>query len=365
MRKTLATLGFLFVFLFLNSNGIFGEEIQLSETIKVDPDANLQVNPRSFCVTEDKAFIFPDQDGTIKVFGKNENSLKFIKASGPKFDDDIFIRPMYCFYYSRNEAQLGVFDYGVRKVFIFNRLRKAEFESVKVIDCPKLGYDMEFAGDGEQLVISGYLTDKKNNPFDLYSINIRTGKISYLLPSYQKYNQKNVEDYKIEYYRKQTLPAIGIKAFIDIQGDDVFFAWEGALRVIKLNLLSKETTVFGHETPHYTKPDGSRLSDSYVSGDFQTTWKERETMGYIRNIFATPRNVFLVYETGKSNKSNVSTFRLQKYSPEGNFLADVSIPGNPGPQMWFDKESYELYALSAQSERNNGEFAILKYKIKR
>jgi len=364
MRKTLATLGFLFVFLFLNSNGIFGQEIQLSETIKVDPKANLKVNPRSFCVTEDKAFIFPDQDGKIKIFGKNERSLKFIKASGPNFGIETLIRPMYCFY-SRNEALLGVIDYEVRKVFIFNRPKKEYFTSMKVIDCPKLGYDMEFAGDGEQLIISGYLTDKENNPFDLYSINIRTRKISYLLPSYQKYNQKNAEDYVIEYYRKQTLPAIGIKAFIDIQGDDAYFVWEGELRIIKLNLHSRETKVFGKKTPYYTKPDGAKLSYSYLRGDFETTWKERKTMAYVRNIFATPRHVFLVYETGKSDKSNVSTFMLQRYSPEGNYITEDSIPDNPGAQMWFDKESYELYAFSKQSDSNNGEFTILKYKIKR
>jgi hypothetical protein len=364
LLKISVTLILFFTFLFFNQSRIFGQDIQLSETIKVDRAANLQVTPRTFCVTEDKLFLLPYQDGTIKVFAKSGNFLKFVKALNPRFDGESLVHPTYCSY-SRDEGKFGVIDYALKKVFIFDRSWKTEFTPIKKFPCKRLGYDMEFTRDGEQLVISGYVTDKDKMPFDLYSINIRTGQISYLLPSHQKYNRKDVKDYVIEYYKKQTLPVIGIKAFIDIQGDDLFFVWEGALRIIKLNLRSGETMDFGHDSPYYTKPDGSKLSYSYLRGDFETTWKEQKKMAYVRNIFATPRHVFLVYETGKSNKSNVSTFRLQKYSPNGNYLADVLIPGNPSSQMWFDKESYELYSFSKQSENDNGKFTILKYKIKR
>lgn len=100
-------------------------------------------------------------------------------------------------------------------------------------------------------------------------------------------------------------------------------------------------------------------------GDFKTMEKEKKTMAYVRNIFVTSRHVFLVYETPKSNTSNASTFRVQKYTPEGNFVGDFLIPGNPGLSMWLDEESYELYAFSKQSNSDEGEFTILKYKIKR
>ena len=317
-----------------------------------------------FCVTEDNLFLLPDQAGTIKVFVRSGNLLKFVKALEPRFGEMSLVYPTYCSY-SRDEGKLGVIDYGVRKVFIFDRSGKVDFTPVKKFPCKRLGYDIEFTGDGEQLVISGYLTDPDSMPYDLYSINIRTGKINYLLSSPQKYNLKTYEDYVVEYRQKQTLPAIGIKAFIDIQGDDLFFVWEGALRVIKLNLRSGETMAFGHETPHYSKPDGSKLSYSYIRGDFETTWKERETMAYVRNIFTSPRHVFLVYETGKNNESNASTFRLQTYTLEGDYLDDILIPSNPSRQMWFDKENYELYAFSEQAESDNGEFTILKNKINR
>ncbi|UCH95258.1 MAG: hypothetical protein JSV88_00045 [Candidatus Aminicenantes bacterium] len=365
MRKTSVSLGLSLIFLLLIINRAFGQDIKLTEKIIVDQASELKATPMSFCVTEDKLFLLPDyQTGSIKVFNNEGNFLKFIKELGPRFGKKGFMQPTYCFY-SQNEGKLGVLDNKARKVFILDRQGKIGFSLFKEIVGKGYGYDIEFAGGGEQVVISGYLIDKQSLPFDLYSINIKNGQTNYLLPSHEKYNLESYDEYVLEYRQKQTLPAIGIKAFIDIQGDDLFFVWEGALRIIKLDLVSKKQVVFGHATPHYTKPDGSRLSDSYKKRKVETTWKKRKKMTYVRNIFATSRHVFLVYEMGKNNKSNTSKFRMQTYTLEGDFLGDVLFPGNPGRQMWFDKEKYELYAFSEQPGNDNGEFSILKYKIKR
>ena len=357
MPKSLVSLGLSIIFLLGAVNSTFGQTIRLSETIKVDATANFQVTPRSFCVTEDEIFLFPDYEGsTIKIFSKKENSLKLINELGPKFEEKIaFSRPMYCFY-SLKEGKLGVIDYGSREIFIFGRRVKDYFELIKIVDCPRLGYDMEFAGDGDQLIVSGYTVDKANNPFDLYGINIISGQINYLLPSYEKYNLKTTKDWILEYRQKQTLPAIGIKAFIDIQGDYLFFIWEGSLKVIKFNLdLNRIQSTFGHETLHYNRPLGAKLSDSFKKGDSKT-WKKLKREGpysYIRNTFATSKHVFLIYETS----GNI--FRLQTYTPEGDYISDILIPHNPGRQMWMDKEDYELYAFAGQEGSNT----ILKYKI--
>jgi len=361
MPKSLVSLGLTVIFLLLSPTGAFGQTIELSETIRVDPAAKFKATPRSFCITEDNLFLLLDnQSATINLFEKKGNSLKFIKAIGPRFGEEEFVQPFYCFY-SQDEGKLGVIDYGARKVFIFDRRGKVYYELIKSIDCPRLGYDMEFSGDGEQVVISGYIIDKSNT-FDLYSRHIRTGQISYLLPSHQKYNLKTNNDFLIEFKKKQRLPAIGIKAYIDIlpNGDDLFFVWEGALRVIKINLRSKGTTVFGYKSSNSTKAneaDEFKLADSYAKGDYETTLKERKKRAYARNIFATSRHVFLVYETAKGNQSRASKFRMQIYSLDGKYEGDTIIPGTPGRQMWFDKENYELYAFSEK------EIVIFKYKI--
>jgi hypothetical protein len=380
MRQTLATLVTitlgLFIFgLFVSFNQVFGQNIQIKkpEEIKFEGGGEFQGTPRSFCVTEDQLFLFPDYDdqaGTVKVFGKNGSSLKFIKAFGPNgFGVEKFGQPVYCFY-SREEGMLGVIDnqYGSerRGVYIFDREGKIDFKRILYVPSVSGNYDIEFAGDGQQLVVSGYLTDKENQPYDLYSIIIGTGQLNYLLPSYEKYGLTSFDDYVQEYRKKQTLPAVGTRAYIDIQGDDVFFVWEGSLRIIKINLRSIENEVFDEpaieKTPGYKKPNRAKLGESYVKGDFESTWKEQKNNAYIRNIFATARHVFLIYEIPKNEQSNssASRFRLQTYTPEGAFLGDAPIPGNPGQQMWFSKDTYELYAFS---ESNNAGFSILKYTI--
>lgn len=362
--RTLVSLGFLFVFLVLGFTGAFGQiaHIQCVETLKIAPETKVLDLPSSFCVSEGGTFLIPDA-GKIKVFEKNGNLLKCLKEF--EGSNGAFVEPRYCFY-SKDGSKVGVLDYGVRKGFIFNRDGAVDFKPIKTFDCKKFGYDIKFAGDGIQTIVSGYITDKEGTPFDLYSINIETGQIDYLLPSHLKYGLKIHKEYVEEYFKKQTLPAIGIKGFFDVQGDDLFYIWEGDLRIIISNLCTKSIKkVFGYKTPHYTKPDGSRLSESYIKGEFQTTWKLQETFSYVRNIFVTSNNVFVVYETGKNNESDVSTFRLQIYTLEGEFLKDILIPGNPSRQMCLDKESNELYALTNGPGVGKGELAILRYRISR
>lgn len=352
MRKTLVSL----VFLTIGFTLAFGQSIQWIETLKIAPEAKVLGPPSSFCISEGNTFLIPDtQARKIKVFEKNGNLLRCIN----EFDggSEPFIQPRYCFY-TQDGSKVGVLDYGLKKGFIFTRENGVEFKRRKIFECKKFGYDVKFAGDGIQTIISGYITDSQDRPFDLYGINSETGQIDFLLASPDKYGLPTNEAYVEEYYRKQTLPAIGIKGFFDIREDDLFYIWEGNLRVIRYSLRSKTITqVFGYDKPPYKKPDSTRLSESYIKGDFQTTWKLQESFSYVRNIFVTAQNVFVVYETGKKNESDVSTFRLQIYSIEGNFIKDIVIPGNPGRQMSFDKTSNELYALT--------DGAILKYKISR
>lgn len=359
MRKTRKTLVSL-VFLVFGFTVAFGQNIQWIEAIKVPPEAKLLGPPTSFCVSEGDTFLMPVA-GKIKVLEKKGNFLKYLK----EFDggNGAFIEPRYCF--NSKDGKVGVLDYGVRKGFIFNRNGVDDFRPIKTFECKKFGYDIKFTDDGIQTIVSGYITDKEGNPFDLYSINIETGQIDYLLPSPEKHGL-SPEVYMDEYYGKQTLPAIGIKGFFDVQGDDLFYAWEGALRVVKVSLCTKSITqVFGHETSHYTKPDGSRLSEPYIKGEFPTTWKLQESFSYVRNIFATSQNVFVVYETGKKTESDISTFRLQVYTLDGEFIKDLLIPGNPGRQMCFDKENNELFAFTKSTVDGKDELAISRYRIPR
>lgn len=348
--------------MFVSPNAALGENsrVEKIETITFAPDSSLKEVPFSMCAIGGDLFLFSMlQEGKVKIFEKNGNSLKFIKDL--EIND---VQPTYSFY-NRQEDRYGFFDYKERRILIFDRVGKLGFMQTVDIPCPRGCYDLDFSGKLDQLIVSGYLADGNDRPFDLYSIDIANNGINYLLPSYEKYGLRNLSEYVIEYRKKQTVAAVGAQAYIDILDDNLFFVWEGSLRIIKINLCSQEKTIFSEpdsqKIPGYVKPDRVKLGEPFLKGAFKDTFEMQKTMGYVRNIFATPGRIYLIYETGRNiNNNNVSKLKLITYSANGEFLEETFIPGNPGIQMWFDKERSELSAFS----NDKGKFSILKYKIK-
>jgi hypothetical protein len=333
--------------------------IRFEGKIVVDPAADFKVIPRDFCITSDGIFVFPDYGaGNVKLLYKDGNSLKFLRNIGEKYGEEGFARPMYCLYKEDvNFTKLGIIDYGAKSLFVFERTGKDEFEKLKTVNCPGLGYDMEFAEDGEQLLVSGYTTDSRNNPYDLYTVNIRSNKINYLLASHRKYYLDSHEAYQREFFDNQSLPAIGKQAFCDIQGDNVFYAWQGALKFIRIHLPTKEITVFGDKLARDVDAE-KELGALYKAGNFDEARTLREKRPFVKDIFAARGHVYLVYRP-----ANSSSLKLLAYTPEGRYVGDVNIPRNPGTPMFLDKKSSELYALSKVPDNNKEKFVVLKYKI--
>jgi hypothetical protein len=368
MRRTLATLAiiiFSFTFLCLYPNEVYGFEVKFDKGIEFEERAESSINFRAFCVAEDGLFLIPDtQSGTIKTFVDDMKgmNLKFVKEFGCKgLGRDEFDSPAYCFYDS-NYGKFGVSDIGkgTKKVFIYDRIEERDFKRVYKIpgvDC----FDMRLWGDGKQLIVSGYVKDEDKNSYELYGINLENPEQKdFLLPSYQKYHLANDEEYRIEFFEKHTLPALGIKAFIDVDGDDVYFVWEAKLKIIKINLKTKEKNIFGYPTPHYIEPFASKeLVTARLNMEFTKTRAERRRMSFIRDIFATSRYIFVVYD-GPSQ----GNFRMQAYTSEGKFLYDVKIPNNhPYREMWLDKQSLTLYSLSSMGNNNKPQILIYKVKV--
>jgi hypothetical protein len=361
--RTSTTLGVLILslaFLSLKPNGVMGISLKPVEEINFEQDPNFKKIPLSFCVSEDGLFLIPHQEsGYIKIFKQDGKSLKFLNILGRSgLDSDEFNKPVYCFYDKYdNEKKFGVMDPGLRKVFIFNFNDKGNFKLVNIVP-NKNAYDMKLAGNGEQLIIAGYTVYRRKS-YELYSINLENpSKKDFLLPTYQKYHLANDLEYTFE-YNKGTLPAIGIRAFIDVYEDDVYLVWEGKLKIIKIDIKTKETSTFGHKTGNYREPSPTHeLIKSYRQQDSSKTLSERIKMSFIRDIFVTFQHVFVIYEG--PDKSN---FRIQMYTREGKFLDEKAIPGNHNTyyrEMWFDKDGYTLYSLLVAENKPS---KILVYKV--
>ncbi len=348
----------LVVLMLLGINPLVGVNkpgIQFIEKIEFSPESESPLVPRAFCVTDDELFIIPDyQSGNIKIYEKSGKYLELIKTIGQKgFGQNKLVKPAFCFY-NKEESKFGVMDFGLRKVFIYDRIGRVEFILKKAIYCFDLGFNIQISGN--RLLISGHKTDKNERHYHLYSVDLKNNEVINLLPSYQKYGFNSHREFEVEIY-KDNIGAIGINGWFDIQGDVVFFVWEGDLRIIKINIKSQEITTFGEKTSSYIKPYASKkLLEARQNRNFNVTRSEKEKMSFVRNIFTNPKYVLVIYEG-----PNPKNFRLQFYTLEGTFKGEVPIPGQPNWKMWYDKNGNFLYSLSNNSDK--GVYFILKYKI--
>lgn len=332
---------------------------QFQERVKLSEQNGRLEKAYAFCVTDDDLFMIPDYDaGNVKIYVRKGAFLVVTKTIGQKgYGKNRFIKPKFSSI-NDSEGKFLVMDYGLRKIFVYERNVGTEFNRILEINCPNLGYDMQLTGD--RLLISGYYPNKKGNPYDMYSIKLGTDVVNYLLPSYKKYGLKSEEEYITEYREKHDIPSIGVKGWFAIQGDTIYFSWQGNLKILKSNFQTPKWHEFGEKKSPYTQPFASDILKFQAMrkdrpGDQDAIDEEKEKMSYVTGLFTNAENLILIYNgPGKSN------FRLQYYTLEGEFLKEVAIPKKPDKRMWFNKKTNTLYSLTGG---NDSDYYILKYKI--
>lgn len=360
---------------FVTTPPTFGAvNVKVIEKFKFSTGDEFPKVPLSLSVTEDGLIIIPDiLSGDVKIYENVGDALKLIKTLGRKgFGIDEFIRPAYCFY-DKDSGKFGLIDYGKAEIVIYDRIGRLEFRHTYSASCPYKGHDIQLI-NGNIILVSGYKLDQNGKPYDLYYYrlndlpsdlqqdkqdNLADVQPTFLLPSYLKYDLNNPQEYTTKLLVEDEITSIGTEGWFDVQGESIYFVWEGDLRILKMNINSMERPiVFGQKTPRYIKPSFSEeVLNVRRSGDRKKFQSEMDRKSYIRNLFANQKFVIVVLEgPGKSN------LWLQFYSLDGDLLKEEPLPGQPGPGwvMAFDKDNDILYSLSL---KENNDAYFLKYKI--
>lgn len=343
-------------------------------TVNVEPAGKLEFSTDveipstlwSFCITETGLVIIPDQEkGNIKIYEKSGNRLALAKIpDGGEFGKKDLSAPAFCFY-NKNEGKFGVLDFGKKEVIVYDRIGKKDFVRAYTAPCPGKGFDVQLSGN--KLVISGYITSDENVPNELYYFNLEdlpresqpyefsTIPPTFLLNSEYKYNSTNTNNTDIF--------TIGTKGWFDIQGDNIYYAWEGDLRIIEINIKTGEKSTFDdgrRERPHYIRPYISEdMRTARKNRDFNVLQKEKGRMSFVRNIFATSKYVLAIVEGPVRGKDN--PYWMEFYTLDGKFIKETPFPGQASWMMYFDKDEEVLYSL-IDREKNSRPF-IVKYKI--
>jgi hypothetical protein len=358
------------LFIFSGINALLhGRDIKFIEKIELSPSP--QPNVWDFCVTDDHLIIVPDfEAGNIKIYEKNGNSYQLVKKIGRKGYEskDGLSGPSFCFF-NKEESKFGVTDFGIRKIFIYDRIGRVDFKRVKEIACWRGAYDIQLKGD--KLLISGYTENSDGQSYDFYYYDLLTDQTKFLLPSYYKYSQKSYLDYEVNYRKKPNIPAIGIMAWFDTDkdNDNIYFVWEGNLKIMKFNSESGEIVqnpdTFGEQTSNYVKPNPrEELFEARRKRDHKKIRNERGKWAYVRNIFTSSKYVFVLYE-GSIKQYRSTNFWLQFYKHDGEYIEEIPIKAPPGSksEMWMQEEEHVLYFLSSESREDREYYFVSKYKI--
>ncbi|HLP44375.1 MAG TPA: hypothetical protein VK469_00405 [Candidatus Kapabacteria bacterium] len=347
-------------FILFNTWPVFGVQVRLDQKIEFSAaDGLTPLKTQGFCLTEDELFITPNQaKGRIEISEINGSRLELINVIGRKGFE--FLEPTFCCY-NQKEGRLAVLDFGKRKILTYDRLGRNEFKRTSEIPCLRLATDIQLMGEkeAERLLIAGYMTDENGNPFDLYEISA-DGQITPILSSFEKYGLKSNEEYEIEYRQKPNIKAKGINSCFDVQGDDVYFAWEANYKIIKLNLKSRQVSYFGQKPRNYVEPAADKLVEAFQKRNNEMMKTARESMSYIAKVFTTDVFVLVIF-AGPFNQANGFNYTLQLYDLNGKYLGETAVPGQPEDRMHFDKGRKILYSLLRNSV--NSGYIISKYMV--
>jgi hypothetical protein len=331
----------------------------------------------SLSVTEDGLYIIPDsQEGNIKIFQYFDGikSLKLIGSISNRGNKNgELLNPTFCVY-NKEEQKLIVMDNQKRQIVTFFREGRAEFTYESSIKCLWMGNDIQL--DGKNLIISGHRPDDNGNPYELYSVDIDAAAAerdvadlnivptSFLLPSHYKYGYNSQQEYMAEYLNDPNIQFLGSKGWFDIQGNDIYYAWEADLRIVKLSINSGgKPTFFGNKsTSRYIKPVATKeLQKAYNDLDVAGIKSEWKKVSYVRNLFTTADYLILIMD-GPGSKDKPGKYWIQLYTLKGEYIKDLTLEDQPDWIMCFDKTTESLYSLSHIDKKNP---KILKYQFTR
>ena len=348
----------LLVFAFITGN-LWSYEIKFLEKFELSQEKELIAYPMSLCVTEDDLFLVSDMKlAHVKVFDNKGKLLKIIGRHG--FGPNEFTRAGYSFY---EDKKFGVYDMDAWRVHLYEREGKMDFKRMKSVICHTGIADVHIKNN--KMYMAGYRLGDDNKEYELYSIDMRTGKSEFLMPVYYTYGFSTYADYAVN--RDSPIMNIsGGNIKFDIAGDSAYYMWEGNLSIVRIPLAGGKITRFGYKTDNYVPPFISneilKIYDSRYS-HANAYGKARGKMSFIDDIFAGSDYVMVIYR-GPIRNETILPYTAQFYTLEGIYLTEVKLPEYDWNTFFLDKEKNILYSVAAGvGEAEEEKYFVIKMQI--
>jgi hypothetical protein len=352
----LSTILFLFAF------GLYSVGIKDMGTIPIDQTDVILQKISKFSVTEDEYFLFPDaKAGDIKIFNNKGKLATTLGRKGPGPNE--YIIPKYCDYKS---PYFIFMDWGKSKIFFSEREKPLVFKILKESLCLALGYEIKII-DKNKFLISGYKAGPDGKCYDLYFMDPWTGKTEVILPCYLKYGCSSEREYDNKCLSE--IAPLSIKGYCDYLNGYIYFAWQGDLKVLKINANTKNIEYFGKKTGAYIKPKVTseilRLYNNRQRGGEKIMRK----MSFVTGVFTDNDFIGVTYVNYKEALEGWQVI-VQFYTLKGEFIEEKELPGAvnistfPEPFFCYVKEKKMLYFLSWMIDKEEEDiYKIRKYQI--
>lgn len=335
-----------------------GFELRLASTVHLAQDEEILYRSSGLGVTEDGYFIIADRRGSnIKVYNADGRLAKIWGRRGVGPDE--FLGPCYVNYDSPHVVFL---DIGQERIYIYETNKNLEFNKVREFR-PYSGPSDLCLRDG-WVWIPEYVRDRTQKEYTTYAIEVRSGKIQYVLPD---------SVFKSLYSDKEW-PVIGGNFYCLPAEASVFFVWEGNLRIMRWDLRDQKAQFFGKVTNNYIKPYVNRSFRESYSGpkrSYENYMTNKRKMCYVSGLFGGDEFIALVYHRYAAELGHWTTY-IQFYSPEGEFINEILVPKAITYDDMIERFFYYsrgkrlFYFLSRSLDENfQDQFTILTYSLSR
>lgn len=259
-------------------------------------------------VTEDEWFVISDpKDTNIKLF---DAAGKFVKSWGRKGQGPGEFETIGVMSYKK--PFLIVPDSSRRAVQIFERKAPSDFQRIyHITNIPVSDPRRRFDIYKDNLLVDEVIKDKQGIAYHLYLKGMTSSDPILIMPWAIRYGMDTKDDFMAKHSAFAEL-GLGM-SFFDVVGDDAYYAWEGEMRIIKINLKSKTWAFFGKETKNYIRPDLSdRQSHRPAEGRYSR----------IFGVYADESKVLLGFANPNPDWKRLKVF-FQVYDLNGVFLGEI------------------------------------------
>lgn len=249
---------------------------------------------------------------------------------------------------------LAVLNAETKELSIVSRKGKNEYQMVgSRLILPASAYDIKLDERTGKVFIAGFRKDgemKNAKSYELFAIDPQNRKMDFLLPVNEKYGVA-VDQYIME-NKKGEYGAVGLRSFIELNGDYCYLAWEGNFQIVALNLKTLKIKRFGQPSAQYRKPGGETLLRLYKGKKYQALLEERKVFSYVRGLFSTAEELYVLIEMAGS-KGRQREFLIQQYTLDGQFTGEENISSRTKKKITkyisFDKKNSTLYCAADNS----------------